>query len=148
MLITILSKIKKFSMAIMIVHIAMLFLPTFIRWNVQAGQISEQHSIFNMLFMGIKPFTVILFILTIIVAFLCEKILAQLLSVNVATLLQGVAIIINLILLFVLRSGYLNEFYPVGDTTVGFWYYSIVDVVLAISIFMSYLSNQDTDTTA
>lgn len=144
MLLTILSKIKKFSMAIMIIHIAMLFLPTFIRWDIRAGQISEQHSIFNLLFMGIKPFTVILFILTIIFAFLCEKILAQLLSADIATLFQGVAIVINLILLFILRSGYLNEFYPVGDTTIGFWYYSAMDIILAISIFLSYLTNQDT----
>lgn len=144
MLLTILSKIKKFSMAIMIIHIAMLILPTFIRWDIRAGQISEQHSIFNLLFMGIKPFTVILFILTIIFAFLCEKILAQLLSADIATLFQGVAIVINLILLFILRSGYLNEFYPVGDTTIGFWYYSAMDIILAISIFLSYLTNQDT----
>lgn len=141
------NKVKKFSLAILIIHMAMLFMPAFLKWSPQTGEISEQHSIINLLFIGIKPFTVILFILTIIVAILCEKILPQLLGVGNTAVFQGIAIILNLILLFILRSGYLNKFFPVGDTTVAFWYYTAMDIILIISMFVSYFSANSTDDT-
>lgn len=111
----------------------MLFLPAFAKMNLKDGGINEQHSIINMLFEGIKPFWAFLFVLTVIIGLISCKILSQLFSKEIAVILQGVSTAINLILLFLLRAGYMRFAIPVGITRFAFWYYLVFDVLLILA---------------
>lgn len=124
---------KKYSFIVYIVHAIMLFLPSFAKMSIRNGGINEQHSIINMLFDGIKPFWAFLFVLTVIFGLISCKILPQLFSKEIAVILQGISAVINLILLFVLKAGYMRFAIPVGVTRFAFWYYLIFDILLILA---------------
>ncbi|MBQ3563659.1 MAG: hypothetical protein IJA21_03540 [Clostridia bacterium] len=133
---------KKYSFIIYIVHTIMLFLPAFAKMSIKNGGINEQHSIINMLFGGIKPFWSFLFVVTVIVGLISCKILSQLFSKEIAVILQGVTTVANLILLFILRAGYMRFAIPVGVTRFAFWYYLIFDVLLILAA-VSLIGNSE-----
>ena len=84
----IIDKVQKITPLLLILHLVMLVIvPSFLKYNAQAVTfrgmatnqdiILENYSMLDLAFMGIKSFSVILFTLTIIVALLSKKIIAQ-----------------------------------------------------------------------
>ncbi len=147
----IIDKVQKITPLLLILHLVMLVIvPSFLKYNAKAVTfrgmatnqdiILENYSMLDLAFMGIKSFSVILFTLTIIVALLSKKIIGKMYSIQLAILVRGGCVLLNLILLNSIRKGLLDKMFPVGDEAIGYIYYLICDILILVASVFEFLS--------
>lgn len=151
MLYKIINTIQKITPLLLALHLVMFVLvPSFIKYNAQAitpsgiamneDIVLESYSMLDLVFMGIKSFSVILFILTIIIALLSKKVIGKMYSMQLAIIVRGGCMLLNLVLLNSIRNGLLDKMYPVGDEAIGYMYYLLFDILILVATVFEFFS--------